>query len=165
VSRIFIRLNTLAGPNAARAPLLERLLARAERIDAGTDWRHKAFQAVAGQTVMPGIGAAALCGELGPIEGGAVFIASPVHCEAGMVSVRMSANGLIGLDGAEASQLAQAFNQEFADVAQRLIAAPGGCSACSGLQPGPQPTIRSRCVDGTLDPCCRKAPMRRACGA
>ncbi len=130
MSRIYIRLNTLAGPDAARAPLLERLLARAERIDAGTDWRQRAFQGVAGETVMPGIGAAALCGELGRIEGGAVFIASPVHCEAGMVSVRMSANGLIRLDGAEASQLAHAFNQDFADGAQRLIAAPSGRLFC-----------------------------------
>ena len=126
MSRIYIRLNTLAGPDAARAPLLERLLARAEPLDAEKDWRQRAFELVAGVTVMPGIGAAALCAELGPIEGAAVFIASPVHCEAGMVSVRMSANGLIRLDRAEASQLAHEFNHDFADGAQRLVAVPSG---------------------------------------
>jgi hypothetical protein len=131
VSRIYIRLNALADPNAARAPLLERMLARAKRFDAGADWRRHAFALVAtSSTVMPGIAAAALCGELGPIDGAAVLIASPVHCEAGMVSVRMSADGLISLDPSEASRLAQEFNRDFTDGAQRLVAAPSGRLFC-----------------------------------
>jgi len=131
VSRIFIRLNGLPGPNAARAPLLERVLARADRREAVPDWREQAYQLIAAAaTRMPGIGAAALCAELGPIDGAAVFVASPVHCEAGMVSVRLPANGLIQLSAAEAVHLAQEFNRDFADGAQRLIAAPSGRLYC-----------------------------------
>jgi hypothetical protein len=79
---------------------------------------------------MPAIAAAALYGELGFIDGAAVFIASPVHCEAGMVSVRMSADGVILLDPSEASRLAQEFSRDFADSAQRLIVAPSGRLFC-----------------------------------
>jgi hypothetical protein len=131
VSRIFIRLNGLPGPNAARAPLLERVLARAGWRDAAPDWREQAYQLLAPTASgMPGIAAAALCAELGPVDGGAAFVASPVHCEAGMVSVRLPADGLIRLERSEAAHLAQEFNRDFSDGAQRLIAAPSGRLYC-----------------------------------
>jgi hypothetical protein len=132
VSRIYLRINGLASPGAARAPLLERALARAARSTAVGDWREQAFRLVATESAgMPGIAAAALCGELGSIDTPSVFMASPVHCEAGMVSVRLPANGLIGLTAEEALQLAQEFNRDFDDGAQRLIAAPSGRLFCS----------------------------------
>jgi hypothetical protein len=131
VSRIFIRLNGLPGPNAARAPLLERILVCADRHAALPDWREQAYPLIAAAgTLMPGIGAAALCAELGPVDGAAVFVASPVHCEAGMVSVRLPANGMIRVGREEAAQLALEFNRDFADGAQRLIAAPSGSLFC-----------------------------------
>lgn len=131
MSRIYLRINGLAAPGAARAPLLERVLARAAGSVAVTDWREQAFRLVAADSAgMPGIGAAALCGELGGVDAAAIFLASPVHCEAGMVSVRLPANGLIGLSSAEARQLAQDFNRDFGDGAQRLIAAPSGRLFC-----------------------------------
>ena len=131
MSRIYIRLNALAGPAAARAPQLERVLARADRCDALADWRDQAFQCVAVPgTDRPGIGAAALCAELGPITGAAVLVASPVHCEAGMVSVRLPVDGLIQLELDGAARLVQEFNRDFADGAQRLVAAPSGRLFC-----------------------------------
>jgi hypothetical protein len=131
VSRIYLRINDLAGPDVARAPLLERVLARAAGSTAVLDWREAAYRILATESgAMPGIGAAALCGELGVVDAACAFLASPVHCEAGMVSVRLPANGLIGLSGAEALQLAEDFNRDFDDGAQRLIAAPSGRLFC-----------------------------------
>jgi hypothetical protein len=131
VSRIYLRVNDLAGPDPARAPLLERVLARAALSASVLDWREAAYRILATESAaMPGIGAAALCGELGAVDTASVFMASPVHCEAGMVSVRLPVNGLVGLSGAEALQLAQDFNREFDDGAQRLIAAPSGRLFC-----------------------------------
>ena len=131
MTRVYIRLNGLPGPNAARAPLLERILARADHRDALPDWREQAYQLIAGAgAVMPGIGAAALCAERGPVDGAAVFVASAIHCEAGMVSVRLPVNGLIELEPAEAALLAQEFNRDFAGGAQRLLAAPSGRLFC-----------------------------------
>jgi hypothetical protein len=131
VSRIYLRINDLAGPDLARAPLLERALARAAVSTAVPDWRAAAYRILAPESAaMPGIGATALCGELGVVDGACAFLASPVHCEAGMVSVRLPANGLIGLSGTEALQLAQDFNREFDDGTQRLIAAPSGRLFC-----------------------------------
>ncbi|MFI4891570.1 MAG: hypothetical protein ACHQIL_13655 [Steroidobacterales bacterium] len=131
MSRLYLRLNGLALPDAARSPLLERLLARAGMLSAGANWREQAFRLVAsGGVPMPGVAAAALCGEIGPIDAGAVFLASPVHCEAGMVSVRLPADGMVSLDTAEAGQLAREFNRDFADGAQRLVATPSGRLFC-----------------------------------
>ncbi len=131
MSRIYLRFNALAGPGAVRAPLLERVLARAAGCAAAPDWREQAFRLIAAESAgTPGIAAAALCGELGRVDAAAVFLASPMHCEAGMVSVRLPANGLIALTAAEAAQLAQQFNRDFGDGAQRLIAAPSGRLYC-----------------------------------
>jgi hypothetical protein len=111
--------------------LLERMLVRAEICGHTADWRGDAFRAIAATAEpMPGVAAAALCGELGPVDGRSVFLASPVHCEAGMVSVRLPADGLIKLDPRDAEELAREFNRDFSDAAQRLIAAPSGRLFC-----------------------------------
>lgn len=131
MSSIYLRLSGLALPDAARSPLLERMLARAGMRRAETDWRQRAYRLVAAEPApMPGIGAAALCGEIGPIGAGAVFLASPVHCEAGMVSVRLPVDGMISLSSAEAGQLAREFNRDFADAKQRLVATPSARLFC-----------------------------------
>ncbi len=132
MSRIYLRINGLASPGAVRAPLLERALAQAARSTAVPDWRERAYRLVATESAgMPGIAAAALCGELGSVDAACVFMASPVYCEAGMVSVRLPANGLLGLTAEEALHLAQEFNRDFDDGAQRLIAAPSGRLFCA----------------------------------
>lgn len=143
MSRLYLRLDGVARPDAGRAPLLERVLARAERLLAEPDWRRQAFQLIApAGTAMPAIAAAAYCGELGASAAAAVYLAAPVHCEAGMVSVRLPANGLLSLDAQESAELAKAFNLAFADGAQCLIAAPSGQLFCTLASP----TI-ARCHD------------------
>jgi hypothetical protein len=166
VSRIYFRINGLASPGAARAPRLERALARAGRSTAVHDWREQAFRLLATESAgMPGIAAAPLCGELGIVDAASVFMASPVHCEAGMVSVRLPANGLIGLTAEEALQLAQEFNRDFDDGAQRLIAAPSGrlfcsfCAATTALTHDPL-TVRGRDI-GPLLPAGADGPRLR----
>ena len=131
MSSIYLRFCGLALPDAARSPLLERMLARAGMPDAAENWREQAFRLIAPVPApMPGIAAAALCGEIGPVNGGAVFLASPVHCEAGMVSVRLPADGMITLNVAEAEHLAREFNRDFADGTQRLVVTPSGRLYC-----------------------------------
>jgi hypothetical protein len=125
-------MNAWAGPDAARSDLLERLLARASAENARPDWREQAFRQIAAQPApMPGIAAAALYGELGASDAAAVFLATPVHCQAGMVSVRLPAAGLIGLGADAARLLAQDFNRDFGDGAQRLIATDSGRLFCA----------------------------------
>jgi hypothetical protein len=131
VSSVYLRLSGLALPDAVRAPLLERMLARAAPRQGGPDWREEAFRSIAPlRAPMPGIAPAALCSEVGPLAAGAVYIASPVHCEAGMVSVRLPADGLLALTAEEAGQLARELNRDLAGSGQHLVAAPSGRLFC-----------------------------------
>ena len=131
MSRIFLRLNGLPAPQPVRAALLERQLARAAAPLLDDDWRATAFAIVAARgTPMPGIAAAALFRDLGAVEAGAVFIATPVHCEAGLVSVRLPANGRLQLAPGDAARMAAGFNAEFASGAVRLAAGSGGQLYC-----------------------------------
>ncbi len=141
MSSIFLRFNGSALPDAARSPLLERLLARAAPRAGGEHWREQAFRLIAApSSLMPGVAPAALYAEIGAVDagpagggaisGGAVFLASPVHCEAGMVSVRMPVDGVVSLSAGEAAHLAQEFNRDLADGAQRLVATRSGRLFC-----------------------------------
>jgi len=113
----------------ARAPLLERLLARADpsRVD---DWRLEAFRALAeGPEAPPAVGAAVLAAALGAEQsaaaGACAFVATPLHCVATMTSVRLPSGGLLRLEPSEADELAADFNRVFDSGGQRLIAADG----------------------------------------
>jgi hypothetical protein len=136
VSTIFLRLDGLPTPGAVRMPLLEAHLARADAPLAVGDWRAVAWRTVAtGDTPLPGIAAAALCAAREVVAEGFVAMATPVHCEAGMVSVRLPANGLVRLDAAAASRLAAAFNAGFAGSGPRLLADRGGRLMCLVPEP------------------------------
>lgn len=104
-----------------RAPLLERLLARASapvRID---DWRADGFRAIAvSPEPMPPIAPTALCAAGNPAPGAWACIATPVHLTAGMTHVAMPKDGSLTLNDEEAASLAAEFNRVFADAGMRL---------------------------------------------
>ncbi len=117
---------TLRGAEARRrAPTLERLLARADAFPV-TEWRADAFRAIAPQAAMPGVAAAALCAEQGSVRGASVFLATPVHYEAEMSTVRLAADGILSLQQPEADALAADFNRVWHGAGVRMLA--GRCA-------------------------------------
>jgi len=142
VSTVFIRFPAPPGdahPGDAlqRAPLLERLLARADAWARVADWRQEAYRVLAdGAEAAPAVGSAALHAALGHGAGASAspcataYLATPVHCVAAMTNVRLPPGGVLRLECAEAAELADDFNRVFADGAQRLIAAPDGSLCC-----------------------------------
>jgi hypothetical protein len=123
VSAHYLRFIRRGAPDRHRSRLLERLLAGADSSSAVSDWRAEAFRIVAApMTAMPGVGAAALCAEQGPVAAGSVFVATPVHYVAEMSSVRLPADGILSLRQSEAEALAVDFNRVWHDAGVRLIA-------------------------------------------
>jgi hypothetical protein len=122
VSIHYYRFTHRGAGSPQRAPLLERLLARADTSTVVTDWRADAFRLIAPQSAMPGLGAAALCSEQGLVDAASVFIATPVHYLAEMSNVRLAADGILSLSRAEADALAADFNRVWHDAGIRLIA-------------------------------------------
>jgi hypothetical protein len=121
VSIHYFRFTRRGAGSPQRAPLLERLLARADTSTVVTDWRADAFRLIAPQSAMPGVGAAALCAEQGLIDAASVFIATPVHYLAEMSNVRLAAHGILSLSRAEADALAADFNRVWHDAGIRLV--------------------------------------------
>lgn len=125
-----MRLNGVPSPDAPRSPLLERAIARASPADPAVHWREAAFRLGGGGTPMPAIAPAAWCTEGNGARPASVWLATPLHCEAGMVSVRLPPDGVVPLDQAEAQQLATQFNAEFAGTGRSLVAGPSGRLYC-----------------------------------
>jgi hypothetical protein len=121
VSIHYYRFTRRGAGSPQRAPLLERLLARADTSTVVADWRAEAFRLIAPQSAMPGVGAAALCAEQGLIDAASVFIATPVHYLAEMSNVRLAAHGILSLSRAEADALAADFNRVWHDAGIRLV--------------------------------------------
>ncbi len=114
-----------------RVPLLERLLARADATAAIADWRGDAYSLIAADAgPIPAPGAAALFGALEPVEGVSAYLAAPVHYAATMTGVRLAPDGILRLDAAQASTLAQDFNRVFGGGEQRLVATRIGALVC-----------------------------------
>jgi hypothetical protein len=119
---------TLTDPaDPQRAPLLERLLARADTSREAKDWRADAFRVLAPQTLMPGVGPAAWCGQRpeglppeGMMPGATVFMATPVHYVAEMSNVRLASDGVLSLERPEAEKLAADFKRVWGDAGVRL---------------------------------------------
>src|SRR6202011_4962555 len=119
----YFRFNHRGAVARRRAPLLERLLARADSSTAVTDWRADAFRLIApAMTSMPGVGAAALCADLGAVDAGSVFLATPVHYVAEMSNVRLPADCILSLRQLEADGLSADFNRVWNDAGIRLLA-------------------------------------------
>jgi hypothetical protein len=124
-----------------RAPLLERLLARADSFTAVTDWRADAFRVLApGSTPMPGVGAAAVCAEQGAVSGATVIVASPVHYLVEMSNVRLAVDGILSLRQAEAGALADDFNRVWRGAGIRLLAGSRAELFCITDEPLPVST-------------------------
>ncbi len=122
---IYLRLPSPVAP-LVRAPLLERLLARAGGSSTATDWRGDAFRLIAPDGAPPPApGAAALFAARGPGDGACAYLATPVHYEAAMTSVHLAPQGILRFEAAQAAQLAADFNRRFAGGGQRLIAGGG----------------------------------------
>jgi hypothetical protein len=123
VSTHYFRITRRGALNRERAPLLERLLARADGSTAVADWRVDAFRLIApAMTSMPGVGAAALYGDVGAVDAASVFLATPVHYVADMSNVRLPADGILSLRRPEADALAADFNRVWKDAGIRLLA-------------------------------------------
>jgi hypothetical protein len=134
VSTHYFRFTHRGAGDRQRARLLEGLLARADAPSVVTDWRADAYRIIAPTAhAMPGLGAAALCAELGSVDAASVFIATPVHYLAEMSDVRLAAEGLLSLDPTEAEALAADFNRVWHDAGIRLIA--GRPQAAAGMGP------------------------------
>lgn len=106
-----------------RAPLLERLIARAEEWVPVPDWRADAFRVIAPQApCMPAVAAAALCADRGAVSAAWVCVATPVHYQAEMSSVRLIQDGMLSLTAAAAETLAADFNRVWIGSGIRMTA-------------------------------------------
>jgi hypothetical protein len=130
LSSVFVRFNAAGLDPPVRAPLLERLLARADS-HPSADWRSEAYRMVVpGAQTAPPVAPAAAASDLQDPGGGTVFIAAALHCVAGMTNVRLAADGLLRLDPAEAADLARRFNADFGGRGSRLLAGRSGRLYC-----------------------------------
>lgn len=110
-----------------RAPLLERMLARADARTRVTDWRSRAYRVVAaGAGVMPGVAPLAIGAEFGAVGAACAYVATPVHYVATMSSVRLAEGGILKFNHAEAAELASEFNREFVGAGMQLLAGASG---------------------------------------
>jgi hypothetical protein len=111
------------GSPRCRVPVLEQLLARAEDWAPVADWRADAFRVIAPQaTCLPAVAAAALCADRGAVSAAWVCMATPVHYEAEMTSVRLSRDGMLSLTAAGALTLAADFNRIWKGSGIRMTA-------------------------------------------
>ncbi|MEA3149656.1 MAG: hypothetical protein QOD56_595 [Gammaproteobacteria bacterium] len=131
LSTVYIRFTTQASHGLQRAPLLERLIARAYPFEPVGDWRGEAFRVIADERESPpSIAAAALYGSFGAMPAAWVCIATPVHLIAGMSNVTMEDEGVLALTLEEALALAADFDRVFSGVGARLLASPAGGLLC-----------------------------------
>lgn len=122
MSTLYLRI-AARGPYAeARAPVLERCIARADARAAVSDWRAEAFRVIAPQSPeLPAVGTAALS-TAGRAAAGWVAVATPLHLIAGQSRVGMPPAGILALTEAEADALAADFNHVFGGEVRLLHA-------------------------------------------
>jgi hypothetical protein len=120
VSGRYIRFPVAGPEQPRRAAALERLAARAAVAAPVTDWRADALQMLTGEA--PPLAPAAYQAD-GLREGASVAFASPVHYQAEMTSVRMSAALPPPLPAARAQALATEFNQAWGGSEASLVVA------------------------------------------
>jgi hypothetical protein len=131
LSSQYFRFNARAPSAPRRAPVLERLVARADRSMPVSDWRADAFRILAPRVnQMPAVGAAALFADCGAETGRWVCIATPVRYLAESSNVRLPVDGIETLDAAQARTLAMDFNHVWSDAKVRLQAGRSGRLYC-----------------------------------
>jgi hypothetical protein len=111
----FLRFKLRGSSEPSRAPLVERLLACADKASIAPDWRADAFAVLAPGTALPCIAPVALCAAgIAPAAisqaSAWVCLATPVHYQAELSNVRFADDGILSLDAAEAATLARNFN-------------------------------------------------------
>jgi hypothetical protein len=122
LSTVYFRIAARPAVTPARAPLLERLLARAEAPRHVIDWRADAFRALAPKVAeMPAVASAAARGVAVASSVHWALLASPLHFEAGLRDVVLPADGLLTLEPAEVEALAAGFNEIFATGGAQLV--------------------------------------------
>ncbi len=121
MSTVYFRITARGAPTRVRAPLLERLIARADRVAGCADWRAHAFRLIApADAPLPAVASAAQAAGAHRTAGSWVCLATPVHLVAGMSSVGLAADGVLEIDVAEADALAADFNKVFGGADVRL---------------------------------------------
>jgi hypothetical protein len=142
LSAVYLRFNARRTAGLQRAPLLERLLARADSAAREPDWRAAAFSLVSAAQALPAIAAVAQYADLGSVDCATVFLATPVHYVAAMSSVQLPADGLLELQPQEARALAEDFNRLWGDAGASMMAGPGGALYCGFDAP-----VRAQSID------------------
>lgn len=170
MSIVYFRFAARVPERPARAPLLERLLARADDTVHIIDWRAHAWPLLAPGLERPAVataaraasiaGATATPGASGTSEASGasdasaasawLFLATPVHLIAGLHGVHLAANGLLELTALEADALAAAFNTFWGDSGARLLRGRGTRLLCA-LDPT-RLGVRATAVPVTRDP-------------
>lgn len=133
MSTVYFRITagSTSAPAPARAPLLERLLARADPPEHVADWRAAAFRVIAPQALeVPAVATAASSGHASSAPGKWALLATPVHLEAGPRSLHLPPDGILELEPGEAQALAVDFNRVFAGDAVRLVRAREALLLC-----------------------------------
>jgi hypothetical protein len=126
---VYFRFAARGAAELQRAPLLERLLARADS-SGEPDWRAAAFRRICPSESMPAVAAAALYAELGAVDGTWVFMATPVHYVAATSSVRLPREGVLQLEQSEARELAADFSRLWRGGGLKLVAGTRGTLYC-----------------------------------
>ncbi len=130
MSSLYLRFAAGGADPLRRAPLVERLLARASASTRVVDWRAEAFSTVAAEgEPVPAIGPS-LYAAKGEVPGAWICVATPVHLVAGMTHVTMPQDGCLDLDSHEAEALAADFNNVFIDAGARLSVGGGAILLC-----------------------------------
>jgi len=118
LSIVYFRISARAAQAPERAPLLERLLARAALPRRVADWRAEAFRALAPQaTHAPAVASAAARGAAPALERSSArwaMLATPLHLSAGLRDLQLGSDGILSLEAEEAAALATDFNAVFA---------------------------------------------------
>jgi hypothetical protein len=118
----YFRFSARVPEHPRRSPLLEQLLARADRFTSLSDWRADAFRLIAPTMSMPAVAAAALYADCGPMNAFWICIAAPVHYLAEMDNVRLAPEGMLALGPLEAEALAADFNRVWGDSGTHMMA-------------------------------------------
>jgi len=165
LSTVFIRLAARGAEPAPptrlhRAPVLERLLTRGSMARITTDWRAVAFGVIAADAQpAPAVAAASLFACHGAVPAAWACIATPVHLVAGMSDVTLAPDGILTLEPAEATALADDFNDVFAASGTRLWTGPRGRLLCSFERPLEVSACEpDAAVDGDVLACQPKGP-------
>jgi hypothetical protein len=131
LSTVYFRLAAGVPAAPARAPVLEYLLARADAAQHVADWRADAFRVIAPQAPqVPAIATAAAGQTASSTSGQWALLATPVHLDAGLRTLTLTAEGILALEQGEAEALAADFNRVFAGGGVRLSRAREALLLC-----------------------------------